>query len=215
MREKQTIFRYQGYEMRSYSETRWASFLDSLRIHWLYEPHKIKTQLGGYMPDFYLPAVGAYLEIKGPAPTKDEIIKACDVERHKGTPVIFAYGTPELDQGQIIGGRLSHYFHDRWYYINTSEVGDIIKDYLGLKIHQEFLMAGRRKFSIGLTTASNYMDEWLASMMNRDNKETYLAEAHRPLNYAKENQHRQHSRSEWALAKFIFKMNVKMSTSEK
>ena len=69
MRDKQTIFRYGGYEMRSHSETRWAAIMDVMGVTWVYEPRTVTTRHGGYMPDFFLPAVGAFLEVKGPTPS--------------------------------------------------------------------------------------------------------------------------------------------------
>ena len=34
MREKQQIFHYSGYEMRSHSETRWAGMMSAIDICW-------------------------------------------------------------------------------------------------------------------------------------------------------------------------------------
>ncbi len=79
MRDKQTIFRYGGYEMRSHSETRWAAMMDAMSVSWIYEPRTVVTRHGGYMPDFFLPAVGAFVEVKGPTRAKS------NAKRH-GTP---------------------------------------------------------------------------------------------------------------------------------
>lgn len=56
---------YKGYRFRSRLEARWAVFFDALRIKWLYEPEGFEFEDGTkYLPDFYLPQYGSYVEIK-------------------------------------------------------------------------------------------------------------------------------------------------------
>lgn len=57
--------RYAGCRFRSRLEARWAIFLDTLKIEWSYEPEGFETPHGRYLPDFWLPAHGRWLEIKG------------------------------------------------------------------------------------------------------------------------------------------------------
>lgn len=60
-----------GVRFRSRLEARWATFLDALRIPWEYEPETFEVpdwrtgQAAGYLPDFYLPTLGCYVECKG------------------------------------------------------------------------------------------------------------------------------------------------------
>jgi hypothetical protein len=62
---------YKGYRFRSRLEARWAVFFDHLGIAWKYEPEGFeKTENGGervirYLPDFYLPESGTWVEVKG------------------------------------------------------------------------------------------------------------------------------------------------------
>jgi hypothetical protein len=57
---------YRGVTFRSRLEADWAATLDSLDIAWDYEPEGYKLSDGTYYsPDFYLPASGAWLEVKG------------------------------------------------------------------------------------------------------------------------------------------------------
>ncbi len=57
--------RYKGIFMRSSWEILFAKCLDRNNIKWLYEPKTFKLDIGYYRPDFYLPEIDNYLEIKG------------------------------------------------------------------------------------------------------------------------------------------------------
>jgi hypothetical protein len=57
---------YAGTDFRSRLEARWATFLDSHRIIWQYEPETITLPSGTvYVPDFWLPELGTWIEVKG------------------------------------------------------------------------------------------------------------------------------------------------------
>jgi len=57
--------RYKGYRFRSRLEARWAVFFDALGIEWEYEKEGYDLgDAGWYLPDFWLPCVEAYVEIK-------------------------------------------------------------------------------------------------------------------------------------------------------
>jgi len=56
---------YKGYLFRSRLEARWAVFFDELALKWEYEPEGFDLgNAGWYLPDFYLPNLGLYWEIK-------------------------------------------------------------------------------------------------------------------------------------------------------
>jgi hypothetical protein len=56
---------YNGYRFRSRLEARWAVFFDALGIKYEYEPEGFELDDGyHYLPDFYLPAMETYVEIK-------------------------------------------------------------------------------------------------------------------------------------------------------
>src|SRR5207253_3310908 len=60
---------YQGVLMRSRLEARWAARLDALGLVWEYEPQVLRLGRGRggfYLPDFWLPGQGCWLEVKGP-----------------------------------------------------------------------------------------------------------------------------------------------------
>lgn len=57
---------YNGYRFRSRLEAKWAVFFDALQIKYEYEPEGYKLSDGTYyLPDFYLPQLNYYVEVKG------------------------------------------------------------------------------------------------------------------------------------------------------
>lgn len=57
---------YKGIEMKSRLESKIAFFLDCLEIKWEYEPKVFMLSLGFiYIPDFYLPELKMWIEVKG------------------------------------------------------------------------------------------------------------------------------------------------------
>jgi hypothetical protein len=65
---------YSGVRFRSTLEGDWAATLDSLDIEWQYEPEAVQLPSGClYRPDFYLPRIATWLEVKGP--TGDRLAK--------------------------------------------------------------------------------------------------------------------------------------------
>ena len=66
---------YKGCRFRSRLEARWAVFFDALGIEWLYEPEGFEvtipynaagdTATYRYLPDFYLPKLKVWAEVKG------------------------------------------------------------------------------------------------------------------------------------------------------
>ena len=67
---------YQGVKFRSRTEARWAKVFNSLNIKWLYEPEGFDLpEVGRYVPDFFLPDLDAWFEVKGLDPTEDEMEK--------------------------------------------------------------------------------------------------------------------------------------------
>jgi hypothetical protein len=71
--------RYAGCRFRSRLEARWAVLLDKLGIKWMYEHQGYLTEHGPYLPDFWLPELNTFLEIKGEKPTSKEWVKLQNV----------------------------------------------------------------------------------------------------------------------------------------
>ena len=66
---------YNGYRFRSRLEARWAVFFDELGVEYQYEPEGFDLDGTWYFPDFWIPKLQLWLEIKGQGPTTDDIIK--------------------------------------------------------------------------------------------------------------------------------------------
>lgn len=56
---------YAGCRFRSRLEARWAVFFDKLGITWEYEPQGYVVNGTPYLPDFRLPDMNAFVEVKG------------------------------------------------------------------------------------------------------------------------------------------------------
>lgn len=59
---------YRGYRFRSRTEARWAVCLDAAGIAWQYEAEGFVLNGVRYPPDFFLPELKTYVEVK---PTKE------------------------------------------------------------------------------------------------------------------------------------------------
>ncbi len=86
--------RYDGYLFRSRLEARWAVFLDSLGEEWGYEVEGFKLKEKNYLPDFWLPRLECWLEIKGIEPNELEINLCESLAWETNYPVILAWGLP-------------------------------------------------------------------------------------------------------------------------
>lgn len=88
--------KYKGYKFRSRLEARWAVFFDSLKIKWEYEKEGYHFEDGtNYLPDFWLPEVKMWAEVKGTDFNEEEIKKAKNLAIGSKHPVLMLIGTPE------------------------------------------------------------------------------------------------------------------------
>lgn len=67
---------YNGYRFRSRLEARWAVFFDAMGIKYQYEPEGFEFDGIRYLPDFYLPELNYFVEVKG---MSDHLVD--DIER--------------------------------------------------------------------------------------------------------------------------------------
>lgn len=86
--------RYNGYRFRSRTEARWAVFFDTVGLKYEYEKEGFELPCGRYLPDFFLPEIGHWFEVKGSAPTLDEILRCSFLYDATGKSVIIARGPP-------------------------------------------------------------------------------------------------------------------------
>lgn len=67
---------YKGYRFRSRLEARYAVMFDALGLEWEYEPEGFDLgEVGYYLPDFFLPKLNVWIEIKGGKATDIELAK--------------------------------------------------------------------------------------------------------------------------------------------
>jgi hypothetical protein len=77
---------YQGCRFRSRLEARWAVFLDALDIRWEYEPQGYVIDSTGYLPDFWLPTLNLWAEVKGSL-THGELLRLIRAVGSSGLPI--------------------------------------------------------------------------------------------------------------------------------
>lgn len=85
---------YWGVLFRSTLELRYALLFNSLGISWIFEEQVFQTKLNRYLPDFFLPDLDCFVEIKGKAPTEVEITKLSDVCNDTGKVGVILSGYP-------------------------------------------------------------------------------------------------------------------------
>lgn len=82
---------YNGYRFRSRLEARWAVFFDALGIKYEYEPEGFRFPDGScYLPDFYLPELNTFFEVKGIMNDAD-MHKINQLLKYSGKPVVIGY----------------------------------------------------------------------------------------------------------------------------
>jgi len=96
---------YRAQTFRSRLEARWAVFMDVLDVRWYYEYEGFELESGRYVPDFWLPDLNRWLEIKPlgfdpwgkDAGSRDA--KRCSEFQETHRLVIFAGSPDEQDSG--------------------------------------------------------------------------------------------------------------------
>jgi hypothetical protein len=94
--------KYKGYRFRSRLEARWAVFFDALDIQWEYEKEGYELNVGWYLPDFWLPQVNMWAEVKPETFSELELLKIEDLARETEKPCLMLIGTPENKPYQAI-----------------------------------------------------------------------------------------------------------------
>ncbi len=106
---------YNGYRFRSRLEARWAVFFDTLGVRYQYEPEGFVLGNGTmYLPDFWLPDLDAWMEIKGKEPTEQEQAKMGMLSEESGKVVYVFFG--EIGIPVTVGGARADYEVYSWAY---------------------------------------------------------------------------------------------------
>ena len=97
MRFKSIDTAYKGYKFRSRLEARWAVYFDAIGLEWEYEKEGFEFEDGTrYLPDFWLPNVRMWTEVKPIDFTKEEMHKMELLVKSTKFPCILLEGIPEL-----------------------------------------------------------------------------------------------------------------------
>jgi hypothetical protein len=88
---------YNGYKFRSRLEARWAVFFDAMGIKFDYEREGFNlSNKIYYLPDFWLPQVGMWAEIKPVKFSEIELEKARRLVEQEGHPLLMLIGPPDF-----------------------------------------------------------------------------------------------------------------------
>ena len=85
---------YNGYRFRSRLEARWAVFFDTLGVTYEYEKEGYDLEGLWYLPDFWLPTAGAWVEIKPPDVAVADVVKLAKLARLSGRDAMLFSGQP-------------------------------------------------------------------------------------------------------------------------
>lgn len=85
---------YKNVLFRSQLESQWAAFLDNHGVAWKYEPRQFITTSGGYVPDFYLPDLKMWAEVKPGDLSPVALRKIMDVSSYTGESALLLEGSP-------------------------------------------------------------------------------------------------------------------------
>lgn len=97
--------RYRGCKFRSRLEARYAVLLDALGVEWLYEHEGYQLKDGTpYLPDFWLPSLDMFLEVKPAMPTIDgrERILCQQLHEESGKRVLLVAGLDGDENGGYV-----------------------------------------------------------------------------------------------------------------
>src|ERR1700679_4083380 len=96
---------WEGYRFRSRCEARWAIYFTSLGIEFQYEleAYDLKqcsirgcSELGPYLPDFFLPQVRMWAEVKPDKFSEIETLKCAALAEITERPCLMLDGPPQL-----------------------------------------------------------------------------------------------------------------------
>lgn len=93
---------YRGYKFRSRLEARWAVFFDAMRIKWVYEPEGFNINGIFYLPDFLLPQISCYAEVKPQGLSDEEINKVNSLALESGLKVILLIDVPSTKETYLV-----------------------------------------------------------------------------------------------------------------
>ena len=134
---------YNGHRFRSRLEARWALYFDLIGIKYEYEPQGYYLESGiCYLPDFYLPNVSAYAEIKPKSISIDDLSDAMEkieeVAFNNGKFALICVGDP-MDNSIKLCGRIANEYGNGWQWETAEFIygAELLED-CGLTIREVF-----------------------------------------------------------------------------
>lgn len=122
--------RYKGYNFRSRLEARWAVFFDALGVKWEYEKEGYDLgEAGWYLPDFWLPDLRCWVEIKPNGDDDNARVKCAELSKGTQAACLLIEGSP----GTVLNvlGDLASSYHmflfggEPW---DTFDIGSVFED---------------------------------------------------------------------------------------
>lgn len=162
MRTQSQCYAHRGWMMRSHTELLWAKVFDAAEIQYLHEPGLFETPHGWYLPDFYMPNIGAYVEIKGVEPTDIEKEKAAAVIDTTGKPLVIISGKPNSDRGGLSGCMASFKLGEKWIAMPIHDFDQIYRRGMGENSWLRLINAGKSGNEVEASSAA----EVLAGLMS-------------------------------------------------
>ncbi len=89
--------KFNGRHYRSRMEARYAVLLHACRLPYEYEREGFGLEQGRYLPDFWLPTLGIFFEVKGWLPTSREKDLCQGLADDTQRRVVISYGDPGLE----------------------------------------------------------------------------------------------------------------------
>jgi hypothetical protein len=89
--------KYNGFQFRSRTEAKWAVFFDEFGVKYNYEDSDFVLKSGArYLPDFFVPKLHAFFEVKGGLFTEEEKRKCFELCEMTKTNVVMLDGPPDF-----------------------------------------------------------------------------------------------------------------------
>ena len=133
---------WMGYRFRSRLEARWAVFFHSLGIRFEYELEGFKLPSGWYLPDFWLPQVSRWAEVK-PGPFSERERRLCiELSESTGHACLMLTGPPDFIE-YAASEKMDGKYHDISYSLTT-----------------QYLDAERRFFCMGYPEGDTSPNYW-------------------------------------------------------
>lgn len=111
--------------------------MDALAIAWQYEPEGFELPSGRYLPDFLLPEIGCWLEVKGDDPSGEELQVCYELARGGDRPVFILMGQPESPRISVAGHEIHTPFLSEQEYQEADGLGFGVEGTIGMGFLKE------------------------------------------------------------------------------